>query len=804
MSEVPSNITKEHLLKAIGRIDNEGIEKGAQSSTYDVLYEGKRYPPKLVVSLANEFANGEILDRKSFSGGLNSANFRVLNKAGFETVEKESSIIKIAEQFIEDANSGNQKTKHYSKTYKGLKVKASFGQGALAKVPWVGFLKDGEEIQKGIYPVLLLYKELNCLVLAYGISKTNPPESSWNVISKKRTSEYLEERYDVAEKKYSLSMVCGAYELDKPLDKNKLESDMEQILRDYDNANFVSSTVDIQESNMVYDIENEKTIKSPLNQILYGPPGTGKTYHTIEAAVEAADPIFYSTMGIDKEVGTSNEQRKLLVKRFKELTADQHIQFVTFHQSFSYEEFVEGLRAETNNGDISYFIKDGVFKSICETASGKKTQAKLESSYSLTGRKIWKMSLGNTLTDEGQMIFDECKEQSCVLLGYGQDIDFTGCNSKALVKEKLEEFGQPLKKQDYELTAVETFKNQMKIGDLIIVSDGNSKYQGIAEVTGEYLYLNDTERDSYCQSRAVKWLLLFEKSRPVKEIMHSKNLSQMTLYNLKDSVVSREKITNLLIPHSANDNVDSLNYVLIIDEINRANISKVFGELITLIEPSKRSGSNEELSLSLPYSQEDFSVPNNLYLIGTMNTADRSLALMDTALRRRFDFIEMMPDMSKLVGCIVNGIKIDDLIGTINERIEALYDREHTLGHAFFIPVKEYCDNGNEEAAWQELQSIFQNKILPLLEEYFFEDWEKIRLVLGDNQKSNENFQFVIKEELDSKKLKSLFGNMYKDDNYQQRTARYRLNKFAFSNEDAYKYIITGEPAAKSTDTPKE
>jgi 5-methylcytosine-specific restriction protein B len=195
ISEVPSNITKEHIQKAIERIDAEGIEKGAQSSTYDVLFKGNRYPPKLVVSWANEFANGKVLDRQSFSGGLKSANFRVLNKAGFEIVEKESSILKIAEQFINDANSGNQKTKHYPKSYKGLKVKASFGQGALAKVPWVAFLKEGEEVQKGIYPVLLLYKKLGCLVLSYGISKTTPPESSWNIVNKQTTSDYLKEKY---------------------------------------------------------------------------------------------------------------------------------------------------------------------------------------------------------------------------------------------------------------------------------------------------------------------------------------------------------------------------------------------------------------------------------------------------------------------------------------------------------------------------------------------------------------------------------------------------------------------------------
>jgi len=261
-----------------------------------------------------------------------------------------------------------------------------------------------------------------------------------------------------------------------------------------------------------------------------------------------------------------------------------------------------------------------------------------------------------------------------------------------------------------------------------------------------------------------------------------------------------------LLPQSASLDDNQLNYVLIIDEINRANISKVFGELITLIEPSKRAGNKEELSLSLPYSQDDFFVPNNLYLLGTMNTADRSLAMMDTALRRRFDFIEMMPKPELFKGKSVLGIDLQLLLETMNTRIEVLYDREHTLGHAFFMPIIEKLEQkgGGEDKAFIELQNVFTNKVVPLLEEYFFEDWEKIRLVLGDNQKKTEKYQFVIKEELDNKTLESLFGNKYKDDNYLQSTARYSLNKSAFSSENAYKYIIAGEPTVKTPDEPGE
>ena len=165
------------------------------------------------------------------------------------------------------------------------------------------------------------------------------------------------------------------------------------------------------------------------------------------------------------------------------------------------------------------------------------------------------------------------------------------------------------------------------------------------------------------------------------------------------------------------------NYVLIIDEINRGNISKIFGELISLIETSKRGGNKEELEVILPYSKESFTIPKNLYILGTMNTADRSIALLDMALRRRFYFIEMMPRYDIFKDIKINDIDLGLLLSTINERIEFLLDREHTIGHSYFLNISSF----------EDLISVFKNSIMPLLTEYFYDDFEKIKLVLRDN-----------------------------------------------------------------------
>ncbi|MFL9863084.1 AAA family ATPase [Paraburkholderia fungorum] len=231
-------------------------------------------------------------------------------------------------------------------------------------------------------------------------------------------------------------------------------------------------------------------------------------------------------------------------------------------------------------------------------------------------------------------------------------------------------------------------------------------------------------------------------------------------------------------------------FAMVIDEINRGNISKIFGELITLIEPDKREGAENAVSLTLPYSGEIFSVPPNVDIIGTMNTADRSLALLDTALRRRFEFVPVMPDARDEPGAPLSGLRvtvgeqiidIPRILSAVNQRVGALYDRDHCIGHAYFTPLAKVPDGDERLVA---LQQVFSTRILPLLEEYFFEDWQKIRLVLADNQKI-EAARFVIESPDHEDDLARLFGDDHGLESYGTKPS-YVVQEAAFSNPDAY------------------
>ena len=342
----------------------------------------------------------------------------------------------------------------------------------------------------------------------------------------------------------------------------------------------------------------------PLNQILYGPPGTGKTYNTVIKAMEIIGTI---KINYDKEHNVLNYEE--LQEEFNKLKQSKQIEFITFHQSYSYEEFIEGIKPVINKKDndnnaIKYEYNDGIFKELCLRAE----------------------------------------------------------------KDK-----------------------------------GN-------------------------------------------------------------------------------------NYVIIIDEINRGNISKIFGELITLIEEDKRIGNEHELKLTLPYSKESLGIPKNLYIIGTMNTSDRSIASVDIALRRRFKFIEMMPKENLITDIPLGKDKktFIDIFKALNEKIIILLDRDHQIGHSYFMQ--------NKIKSIEDLKNVWFNEILPLLNEYFYNDWEKLQALLGEASKNNDSF-IVVKE------TKFPFYNY--DNDIEDKVYYDFIDKKDMSNDDNFKSAllkIIEEPKQKEID----
>ena len=444
------------------------------------------------------------------------------------------------------------------------------------------------------------------------------------------------------------------------------------------------------------------------NLILYGPPGTGKTYETAMLAVELCD-------------GTAPQHRDQLMTRYRELQVEKRIAFVTFHQSYGYEDFVEGLRPEAVNGQVRYDVRRGVFREICDAARRSASIKPGLAGKPLKQRAIYKMSLGVAGSSEGKRVFQESVEGGRILLGWGDDVDFSDCSSYEEIKKCFLDAKPEDQRVESNARYVNVLQNELKDGDLVVASQGNYAFKAVGEVVGPYEFY---PQGTYQQSRPVRWLATFEANRPVSEI-YGRNFSQSSLYRLDEGAVKYPELQALI---GGESRTNGQAFVLIIDEINRANISKVFGELITLIEHDKREGAVNALSVTLPYSGDDFSVPSNLSIIGTMNTADRSIALLDTALRRRFEFRELMP-RADLIENAVEGVDIQAMLKAINERIEALYDRDHAIGHAYFMGI----------STLEQLEQAFRDRIIPLLQEYFHEDWSKVRRVLNDSG----NGQFI-------------------------------------------------------------
>ncbi len=466
----------------------------------------------------------------------------------------------------------------------------------------------------------------------------------------------------------------------------------------------------------------------PKNQIFYGPPGTGKTYSVVRKAIEIVDPITYKNITTLEEQEPHKSFRDQWMKAYSQFIDNKQIQFCTFHQSYSYEDFVEGLRSDEEG---KFVPTNGIFLDICESASLSRKQV---AKYKFDPNKIkfYKMSLGDSTI--GSDIYEYCIKNNVLALGYGGSVDYTGCTDRDSLENQVIANYQGDDNRDVIVRFMDYFKFRLKVDDIVLVSDGNHKIRAVGRVTGEYKY-NPNEEINYNHFRTVEWLYSGD-SLGVRQFLNEKVLSQQTIYQFNKEDLNMEYIQQLLSRDEETSNIVPRNFVLIIDEVNRGNVSRIFGELITLIEEDKRLGEQNEVVVSLPYSRKPFGVPSNIYLIGTMNTADRSITQMDTALRRRFEFIEMLPNVS-LLPAEIDSVNVQELVETINQRIEYLYDRDHTIGHAFFL---------SGDLSEQKLINIMQKKVIPLLQEYFYDDWEKIELVLGGATNNDDSNYFIKKE----------------------------------------------------------
>ncbi|WP_457579567.1 AAA family ATPase [Ensifer adhaerens] len=489
------------------------------------------------------------------------------------------------------------------------------------------------------------------------------------------------------------------------------------------------------EGHQIMTLVPTTAMPATTNLILYGPPGTGKTYATAWEAVRLC-------LG-DAAAEQLRDDRDVLMAEYRRLVGEGRVEFVTFHQSMAYEDFVEGRQPTTGSDEgeegtsVGFRLETvpGIFRRIAkraETGFAKKT---ISNRITTEGRQIYKMSVGSSRDAGDQELFEEAIEGGYTLLNW-EDIDWSDPkyeNAEEILRtcEAQGKIEGPVTLQSGQVSITDTFRNRLRTGDIIVVSKGNRLVRAIGEITGSYEYQPRPD-GKFGHRRAVRWLWHDPAGIPVTEI-YDGNFMMRSLYWLNRgrlNISALERYMNSAI-EEADADPEREAFVLIIDEINRANVSKVFGELITLLEPDKRLGQPNALKVNLPYSRDEFGVPANLHLIGTMNTADRSIALLDTALRRRFTFRELMPDVKELRRALaarqldaanLDGIDLCKLLLTINERIEYLFDREHQIGHAYFTGCRSRAD----------IEDVMRHKVIPLLAEYFYEDWSKVAAVLGD------------------------------------------------------------------------
>lgn len=432
------------------------------------------------------------------------------------------------------------------------------------------------------------------------------------------------------------------------------------------------------------------------NIILQGAPGTGKTYRIPELVVRLCEPEF----------DANNATRKELMSVYNRLKEEKRVMFTTFHQSMDYEDWLEGLRPVLENDQVTYKIESGIFKRLC-TEAERPLSAKKDVNIS-DEAIVWKVSLSGTGDNP---VRRDCMKNGYIRIGwdgYGENI--------------TEETDWSIHNGEGK-TILNAFINTMKVGDVVMSCYSSRTIDAIGIVTGEYEWHDNFEH--YKRVRRVKWLVK-DINEDIVKLNDDKTMTLGTVYRL--NAITLDKVKSLLDKYEASKTLIDNNkpYVIVIDEFNRGNVSKIFGELITLLEPDKRKGMRNAESVLLPYSKKEFYIPSNVFLVATMNTADRSLDTIDYAIRRRFAFITVKPQeidddnfnselFREVSSLFISNYDeyaesgFDDTIKLLPaETLSEEYRPEDVwIGHSYFIMDGEYA-----------LQDRLLFEIIPLLEEY--------------------------------------------------------------------------------------
>ncbi len=704
--------TKQNILDAVAHIEKEKIAL-TPATKYQVLINDKLYPPKEILRYANELAGGNLVWDKT--GGeatkkyLADLNFKILFIGG----KIESSV------YLTNLNKA---------LLKSNKADIDIYYDLVGEIIKRLNLKENDpritvNIDQSKKLSFIIGQRI-CLQLA------PKNEKKWCFISNKKiedTENIIVKEYDGPHKAYYIvvnypeDMISRLQEIviacEGELNRSKVAHSLSSNNPIFSKSLF-NSDIRNQVLQSTFDLnylpnegpESPMNTTSAKNTILYGPPGTGKTYHSITHAISIIENKPFED--IETESSTT-EGRKDLKTRYDNFVENGQIVFTSFHQSLSYEDFIEGIKPqkmEEADAFIRYEVEPGIFKNICSAA---KTITSTPGNIDWDNPKFYKMSVGGKDRPD---LHEWCIDNNVIGMAWGGTTDlqpFINERNWNDYKNKFtESFPELVKESTYNIQASFAFLN-MKENDIVIVSKGNHIIDAIGIIEGPY-YFDDQNPIDFVHFRKVKWITKNLNTNPERFL--KKGISQMSLYEF-----SKEDIKIDAFKELTSTNSKDKPYILIIDEINRGNVSQIFGELITLIEDDKRLGQDESLEVTLPYSKEKFGVPQNLYIIGTMNTADRSVEALDTALRRRFSFVPMMPK-AELLSTNVDGINLSQMLRTMNDRLQILKDNDHTIGHAWLMNINTL----------EELQLTFENKILPLMQEYFYNDYEKLGLVLGD------------------------------------------------------------------------